>query len=435
MTPRSTRAWRSSSATCPRAEVQADWHQFTGYLPITTAAAELTEAQGFYDANPGTDVAIVQMTAKAPTQNSKGLRFGSFVQIRDIINEELEVDLGRRQVCTGRTRRGGLARQRAAAQVRSGEQLRRTGASRGRLTRPGSCGPVRRFRDIGFGTCGSTVTHRRTLGKTRHILPRRGWPCCWSPRRSSSRSYSSSGRPARPSTSRCCWRTRSGSAASSSGSTTSPACSPDSIYLASFGRTIGFSAATAALSLCVALLLAAMAGPDHQGGHDLPHARHLALRHRSCGGGRAVVLHVQPVDRDSRLLPEGPRLRLEPLPRRRRRDDPHHPRRLVETGELQFPVLPRRAPGHPPLADRGRGHRRSRPVQAVPDHRVPASVSNHLLPAGGQHRLRVLRHVRNRCMRPPAADRPRQPPSSSTRYSTTASSDWTSEAPPPSRSC
>ena len=33
----------------------------------------------------------------------------------------------------------------------------------------------------------------------------------------------------------------------------------DSIYLASFGRTIGFSAATAALSLCVALLLAAMA--------------------------------------------------------------------------------------------------------------------------------------------------------------------------------
>ena len=72
------------------AEVQADWHQFTGYLPITTAAAELTKAQGFYDANPGTDVAIVQMTAKAPTQNSKGLRFGSFVQIRDIINEELE---------------------------------------------------------------------------------------------------------------------------------------------------------------------------------------------------------------------------------------------------------------------------------------------------------------------------------------------------------
>ena len=72
------------------AEVQADWHQFTGYLPITTAAYELTRTQGFYDENPGTDVAIMQMTGKAPTQNSKGLRFGSFVQIRNIFNEELE---------------------------------------------------------------------------------------------------------------------------------------------------------------------------------------------------------------------------------------------------------------------------------------------------------------------------------------------------------
>jgi sn-glycerol 3-phosphate transport system substrate-binding protein len=72
------------------AEVQADWHQFTGYLPITNAAYELTKKQGFYDKNPGTDVSIKQMTNKKPTANSKGLRFGSFVQIRDIINEEME---------------------------------------------------------------------------------------------------------------------------------------------------------------------------------------------------------------------------------------------------------------------------------------------------------------------------------------------------------
>lgn len=71
-------------------EVQADWHQSTGYLPITLAAAELTEEQGFYKDNPGTDTAIQQMTGKAPTDNSKGLRLGNFVQIRDIINEELE---------------------------------------------------------------------------------------------------------------------------------------------------------------------------------------------------------------------------------------------------------------------------------------------------------------------------------------------------------
>ena len=71
-------------------EIQAAWHQNTGYLPITSAAAELTEAQGFYAANPGTDIAGQQMMGKAPTANSKGLRLGSFDQIRTIIDEELE---------------------------------------------------------------------------------------------------------------------------------------------------------------------------------------------------------------------------------------------------------------------------------------------------------------------------------------------------------
>lgn len=71
-------------------EVQADWHQFTGYLPITEAAYQLTKEQGFYEKNPGTETAIKQITLNPPTANSKGLRFGSFVQIRDIINEELE---------------------------------------------------------------------------------------------------------------------------------------------------------------------------------------------------------------------------------------------------------------------------------------------------------------------------------------------------------
>ncbi len=71
-------------------EIQARWHQDTGYLPITVPAAGLTREQGFYEANPGTDIAVIQMTARAPTANSKGLRLGSFDQIRAIIDEELE---------------------------------------------------------------------------------------------------------------------------------------------------------------------------------------------------------------------------------------------------------------------------------------------------------------------------------------------------------
>lgn len=71
-------------------EVQAAWHQNTGYLPITRAAFDLTRAQGFYDRNPGTAKSIEEITLKPPTDNSRGLRLGSFTLIRDAIEDELE---------------------------------------------------------------------------------------------------------------------------------------------------------------------------------------------------------------------------------------------------------------------------------------------------------------------------------------------------------
>lgn len=71
-------------------EVQAWWHQETGYLPITPAAFELSKKQAYYEKNPGADISILQMNMNPPTANSKGLRFGNFVQIRAIIEEEME---------------------------------------------------------------------------------------------------------------------------------------------------------------------------------------------------------------------------------------------------------------------------------------------------------------------------------------------------------
>ena len=71
-------------------EQQAFWHQNTGYVPITNAAYDLSKDQGFYNTDPGTDTAIKQLRLNAPSPASKGLRFGNFVQIRDVINEELE---------------------------------------------------------------------------------------------------------------------------------------------------------------------------------------------------------------------------------------------------------------------------------------------------------------------------------------------------------
>jgi sn-glycerol 3-phosphate transport system substrate-binding protein len=67
-----------------------EWHVGTGYVPITLAAYELTRKSGFYDKNPGADMPVKELTHKPPTANSKGLRFGNFVQGREVIEEELE---------------------------------------------------------------------------------------------------------------------------------------------------------------------------------------------------------------------------------------------------------------------------------------------------------------------------------------------------------
>ena len=72
--------------------LQAEWHQQTGYLPITMAAYEITKKSGFYDKNPGTNVSVEQMIVKT-TKNSRGVRLGNFVQVRDAIQEELEAAL------------------------------------------------------------------------------------------------------------------------------------------------------------------------------------------------------------------------------------------------------------------------------------------------------------------------------------------------------
>lgn len=70
-------------------KVQSESHKRTGYLPITMAAYKLTEASGFYEKNPGTDVAVTQMIRKT-TEKSRGIRLGNFVQVRTIIDEETE---------------------------------------------------------------------------------------------------------------------------------------------------------------------------------------------------------------------------------------------------------------------------------------------------------------------------------------------------------
>jgi sn-glycerol 3-phosphate transport system substrate-binding protein len=75
-------------------EIQMFWHTSTGYVPITLAAYELTKKSGFYEKHAGYELAVRQLTNKAPTENSKGLRFGNYVQIRDVIDQEFQELLG-----------------------------------------------------------------------------------------------------------------------------------------------------------------------------------------------------------------------------------------------------------------------------------------------------------------------------------------------------
>jgi sn-glycerol 3-phosphate transport system substrate-binding protein len=70
-------------------DVAAASHQRTGYLPVTIPSFELTDKSGFYKQNPGTDVSVTQMIRKT-TDKSRGIRLGNFVQIRTIIDEEME---------------------------------------------------------------------------------------------------------------------------------------------------------------------------------------------------------------------------------------------------------------------------------------------------------------------------------------------------------
>ena len=98
-----------------RPEEAAKSHQRTGYLPVTHASFQLTDKSGFYKQNPGTDVSVTQMIRKT-TDKSRGIRLGNFVQIRTIIDEEME------NIWSGKkTAKEGLD----AAVLRGNEQLER----------------------------------------------------------------------------------------------------------------------------------------------------------------------------------------------------------------------------------------------------------------------------------------------------------------------
>jgi len=72
---------------------QVEIHKASGYLPITKAAYQKTKESGYYKEFPYLETPLLELTNKPPTVNSRGLRLGNMVQLRDVWAEEFEAAL------------------------------------------------------------------------------------------------------------------------------------------------------------------------------------------------------------------------------------------------------------------------------------------------------------------------------------------------------
>ena len=75
---------------------QAKLHQETGYLPITRGGLRQDQGVRLLRQEPRPRDALLELTNKEPTENSRGLRLGNMAQLRDVWAEEIEAALAGR---------------------------------------------------------------------------------------------------------------------------------------------------------------------------------------------------------------------------------------------------------------------------------------------------------------------------------------------------
>ena len=166
--------------------------------------------------------------------------------------------------------------------------------------------------------------------------------------------------------SRCSARTRSGSRPSSSASRTSRALFADPAYLqlaAGHGRVLHRRHRRCRWR--IALLLAVMADRVIRGRAALQTLLIWPYAVAPAVAGVLWVFLFNPTVGIVAYAAARAGHRLELPARRRPGDAAGGARRRLEAGQLQFPVLPRRAAGDPALADRGRRDRRRRALRGA----------------------------------------------------------------------
>jgi sn-glycerol 3-phosphate transport system substrate-binding protein len=89
-TPAEYRAVAAFLKYIGRPEVDSTWSEHTGYVPVTFAGYEMSKRAGYYSKNFGADIPVEQLARGTMTPNTKGLRLGRLLEIRNIIQEELE---------------------------------------------------------------------------------------------------------------------------------------------------------------------------------------------------------------------------------------------------------------------------------------------------------------------------------------------------------
>ena len=71
-------------------EQQARWHRETGYLPVNEGGVRQLRSEGWFDENPGHEVAIEQLLGSLDTPATNGARIGPFNTVRTLVGEAYE---------------------------------------------------------------------------------------------------------------------------------------------------------------------------------------------------------------------------------------------------------------------------------------------------------------------------------------------------------
>ena len=393
----------------------------SGYLPITKAAYAEDQGVGLLQEEPDLETPLLELTNKAPTENSRGLRFGNLVQMRDVWAEEIEAALAGKKTAKAALDAAVAARQRRCCASSSGPRRanaiadgdrRAAGAIRDTIGRRGCTRMLGRDRVEDAASMEKRAIFAARLAALRAA-------------RAADRDHAHfllSGRrpgglavvPAR--------RTRSGSDASSSGSRTTRRCSPQPEYYQAMATTVVFS--TLGRDASRSRMRAAARGPwpTRRSAGARAYKTLLIWPYAVAPGGRrrAVAVHVPPLARASWRAALRLRHRLEPAAQRRRTrwrwsSSPRPGSRSATISCSSSPGCRRSR-----ARDRGGGDRRRRPDAALLDHRLPAALADRRSSCWSSTSSTSSSTPSASSTPSPAAARRRRPRRWSTRCSTTA---------------